>query len=581
MPFMGYALSSGLDWFQHLETLNTIEKSGRRVEAAIHSGLMALATEQAKAMKDLGTKIDDRLVQLDATIDTRFDEIHSCLDGISAQIGYGFSAMDERLSDIGEALDRIDYNTANPEESRARERFRRAIDLYKKGHHVPALEAVDHAIANDGGPSFAHVSEFQTLKAMLHMGSPDNRDLRVVDPAKANAAYREAARYTEVRGDSSRVARGDLHYQAGLAAYAAANPAEALLDFQRVVSDYEGVENKRIGKNSALAHFQIARCSLHLRDDKAAERHLLRAIDLDWKLLAMVASDPDCIVHQDFVEPIVSAYVGKTLPEARRMLDALSWVLADAGPRNVRTMHEKLHAATIPEGLECRLRKRWYGSSLLTPSSYSHVVEKICGRHGPMYRLADQFWNRFSPFKPYPVLVRDDVLSSLRSLAQASDRVGLADIAMAMERIEEDYAIRDALRYTGKFWRLTVEFFENCIATGYKNDKIELIISTPFITKREFPRLDRSGGFFAQRAAKKAHEEALRRRAIAMAEDEAALERDWKKVNAHLSRELDPAVRSCLKLARRACEIHERAGAGGVLLSPTLRWQHILKDQAR
>lgn len=554
---MTYSLTTGTDYFAHLQTISAIERSGSRVETAIHSGLMSLATAQAKAMKELGTRIDDRLVQIDETINTGFSEIKFCLDGISDQIGRGFTAMDERLADIDKTLARLAKDTANPEETRARERFRRALELYKAGHYAPALEQVDHAIANNGGPSFGHVSEFQALKGMLHMGNPKNLDATVINPAKAHTAFLAAGKYAATTSSKDRRDRADHYYQAGLAAYAAGDPAAAIEAYRLAIADYDALRSDHYGRNPSSAHFQIARSALILGDIATARTHLVRAIDLNWKMLAAVAADPDCITHQDIVEPIVSDYVKTTLPEARHNLEALCYILIAGGPRNVSTMHKKIHQATLPEGMEADTRHM--------------ALENFRSLRHWHPDLEKHYWGCFGVYSPYPTGLTDDQARALHALLR--DETGLVDIAIAMEQLDADQVLTEALQRTGRYWDLIdrpLKYGQTQLEEG-KLPRGMLPGSTlPTIPE---PRLSTEGGFLARRRAQKHYEEAVKERERIHDEARVVISRDYAKIVAQTRRELPGVLSGCRKMIARSQDIQKEADAAFDLLHPNHRWK--------
>ena len=556
---MSYSLTTGTSYFEHLQTISAIERSGRRVETAIHSGLMSLATAQAKAMEKLGTRIDDRLVQIDETINSRFSEVKFFLDGISEQLGRGFTAMDARLAGIDKTLARIEHNTSNPEETRARERFRRALDLCKAGHFAAALEQVDGAIANDGGPSFSHVSEFQALKGTLHMGSPANIERDVIDPAKAHAAFLAAAKYYPVKNVPDRPDRADLYYQAGLAAYAAGNPMLAIEAYRAAVEDYV-VASNRYGRSPCFAQFQIARSALAIGDIGLVARHLERAIDLNWKLLVAVAADPDCIANQEIVEPVVSAYVEKTLPKARSELSTLCYVLVGGGPRNVVKMYQNVQAATLPDGLES-------DTSHSRLDSFEHFT-----RFFP--DLNQYYWEYFRFYHPYPAGLTEGQAREIEALMH--DDIGLVDIATAMERFNAKRALTEALERTRKFWDQIDWSIQQALEALADGSMPKDMLPGSRLPSVPEPRLSTQGGFLTRRRAKKAYEQAVAERKRIHAEGYAAINRDGRKIISLASRELPEVLPKCRKMVARSREIQKEAEMAANSLHPDRRWKVIL-----
>jgi tetratricopeptide (TPR) repeat protein len=320
---MIYTMTTGISYSDHLDTQRTIRDTGRRIETAVHSGMMSLATSQAKAMKELGVRIDDRLVQFDDTLmaqSGRLDLIQRGLRDMNQAIANSFAQVDQRLSgiegrlgNIERSVGRIETNTANPERTRALERFKRAQSFYLRGETSRALDAVDEAIANDGGQPFDDIPSFYLFKADIYMSA----EAVHIDPVKAQDSLLKALTLTK-----EPAFRRSICISLGHAAYAARNPAQALQYFEAAAEM----------QSSSDVHFFALRAALHAEKPVSGRRHLRAALEANWNMLIVVAADTDCIAFTDIVEPVLREFTATKKAEIQAGLASMSYILREVYP---------------------------------------------------------------------------------------------------------------------------------------------------------------------------------------------------------------------------------------------------------
>ena len=88
---------SELSLYHHWSTLSAIDRAGDRM----HAGLMSLATSQAKAMGELGSRIDDRLVQINQSVlqhNEKLAQIDGALNGLRSDMRTGFVQIPEQTA---------------------------------------------------------------------------------------------------------------------------------------------------------------------------------------------------------------------------------------------------------------------------------------------------------------------------------------------------------------------------------------------------------------------------------------------------------------------------------------------------
>lgn len=491
--------------FQHFQTQDTIRETGRRVESAIHAGMLSLATAQAKAMKDLGTRIDDRLVQIDDTLLEQSRElslVRSGLGRMHGMISDSFSALDMRMGEMEERLSRIEDMTSNPERTRAFERFRRAVAFYKNADFARALEAVDFAIGNDGGPAFEEIPEFHLLRGHLLAGTrPHEDNARLVDLAEAHRAFATAARHTRLYRE-----RGPLHMAAGQLAERVGMLAEAHSSYQSAVRDLWTLE----------AHFASARIALQVGDTEVVKEQLLEAVTSDWNALVVAAADPVCIEHAEIVEPILRDYAEAEKARLTEGLRALCDMLGGPAEQNLRAARDQLRAAS--ENLGPDVAASPDRDRLLTAEEQAELRA-----------LLD------------PELGLLDIRAGLRSINARKDHLG-------------NHAIETALTLTETAWTRFWEILEDIVSYASEG-RIHPHVGLPTPHQRRVPPQIETRGLRGLLGMKSAE---TRRREAAIEKIEAHNAENQRVLDASkkvMKEEFMPALNEARRVAHRTLQI--------------------------
>jgi tetratricopeptide (TPR) repeat protein len=300
---------------------------------------MSLATAQASAMDRMGKRIDNRLVQIDESIlnqNQHLSEISGAIDSLNKDLRTGFieiadriSVIDDTLIRMEQAINQIDRNVSHPEETRAFERFRRAVRLLEKGHGAEALDHINHAILNGDGPTFRHIPQFNMLRGQILMGGFAPMDKSVINYDEASAAFWQASIHLD--GEDKAIAL----CRSGAAAY-------LNLDFEKAEEIY--LEALQIPHAVQFTYFELAKCAVHLGKERDLEHHILHAVDRDWKMIAFVARDETLLRRADDIEALLQDYRGKIVSRLGNR-KALAHVVTGPTERNLVKIWNTLNSA--------------------------------------------------------------------------------------------------------------------------------------------------------------------------------------------------------------------------------------------
>ena len=368
---MTYSISSSSSYIDHLQTMSAIESSANQTRSVIHDGLMSLATSQANAMRSMADQIDSRI----SGVDTRIAQQSYKIDSLGQSLAHMANAISQEFENIGQDLSRMDTrlneileNTSNPEKVRAFERYRRAIELTESGHFELAFSAIDHAILNDGGPTFEHVSEFRALRGLLHMGSRHNSDSGVVSPAKAQVEFLAAAKFLDPNLENAKQTRARYLTSAGLAAYATHEFDLALKHFEKALDEHP----------STYIRLCAVRASLAARDKKAIVEHVESGVREDWTLIALMAADPDCAFQGKVLQAQVARTCNRILKELHEPLQAIISILGGEFDKSAKAFQSNIDKAR--RHTRTSARDRIYSGNVISRRARDYMSEISSGQ---------------------------------------------------------------------------------------------------------------------------------------------------------------------------------------------------------
>jgi len=387
---------SDMSLFQHWSTLNAIDRVGDRM----HAGLMSLATAQAGAMQRLGAQLDDGLLRIDQSMMEQNEELNrisGVLDAARKDMRAGFVHIADQMSGINDRLDRLEEKVSNPEETRAWERFNRAVTLIKKGYPGDAFENLKAAIENDGGPALRHIPKFQLLLGGILIGDTQPQADELIDYQAAHCAFRQASLHLtgeeaaialcragaaafldgdddlaidtyldalqivdEERADRIKSAESHLkmylhgnrytvemlkkaYFELGPDRYMHFEAVDECLQRHRGPGNYESYRRrtKEIGRVIDLdryTRYELAKCYLNKGDHETAAEELRYAIDQDWSMVVLVATDPFYQQHASWAGSLIERYRKQVIKQIASTLPALTHICTGPTERN----HQKI-----------------------------------------------------------------------------------------------------------------------------------------------------------------------------------------------------------------------------------------------
>jgi hypothetical protein len=302
-----------------------------------------------------------KMVEAAAGVRAEIGEVNRTLD-------WGFSTMMLQLGAMNETLQKLLKAVKTPAQTAATEQFDIARDCVRRGLFPEALSAIDAALeGNTASPGYKMEWRFHFLKGTLHLGSFDNHDPAILDLAKAEACFLEAARYAmaDYPADSARALTA-----ASWAALVQSRGDNAIAERARThVSRALVVFN-----NCADSYYQFAKVSAVLGHVDDLQPALFGAFTRCYELVARAFDDGDIVVYphlneafREFIEQRRAWYQGEI---ARRIS------LADSvGVRDSNTDGAMLRFRTEAANADSDVifRNVRQGSSLALSPSAEHA----------------------------------------------------------------------------------------------------------------------------------------------------------------------------------------------------------------
>ena len=260
------------------------------------------AGELGKTIKAVGTDLGNGFCRIDksmAATNDRLLELYGGVDLVRRNLVEGFEAVIDKLEEIQDTLGRIERGVMNPEETRALERYRRARAFLAKGRAVDALEAVNAAMNNDGGPSLAHMPELRCLRGAIRLGLYDSDSSTHLDLAGAEEDFAEALDFAKDE------AKPSIREHLALAHWGRQN-------YPAAYAIYEG------NRANADAQFHAGRCMVQMGRHDHAQDHFRAALERDPRYLAIAAADPVLQKYPDLLNSVARKIETERQDAARR-----------------------------------------------------------------------------------------------------------------------------------------------------------------------------------------------------------------------------------------------------------------------
>lgn len=264
---------SDIGYIDHLRS-RQLEKSIRYTiqdqTSAIIASNKQLASQQISVLQSHEAAMKDGFLAVSENISSLEDSLREGMSQLSAVFEWGFSEILISLGHVNDSLRQLIQIAKTPSQTWAYEQFEIARDEFRRGLYQEALESVQRAI-NGFGSNAGFKSEFRFhfLLGTIHIGSYKNASDGIVNPAVAEQAFLNSARYAIHDYPAE---AGNSYLLAGRSAYVQ-NKNKDAIDHTRLALKC----NDGLGE----AHFQLAKLLCAERQLTDAMSHLKRAIPLD------------------------------------------------------------------------------------------------------------------------------------------------------------------------------------------------------------------------------------------------------------------------------------------------------------
>jgi len=260
------------------------------------------AGELGKTIKAVGTDLGNGFCRIEKSMainNDRLLQLYGGVDLVRRNLVEGFEAVIDKLEEIQDTLGRIERGVMNPEETRALERYRRARAFLAKGRATDALETINAAMNNDGGPSLAHMPELRCLRGAIRLGLYDSSTTSHLDLAGAEDDFAEALDFAKDE------AKPSIREHLALAHWGRQN-------YPAAYAIYEG------NKANADAQFHAGRCMIQMGRHDHAQDHFRAALERDPRYFAIAAADPVLQGHPDLLKSVAQKIEVDRRDAARR-----------------------------------------------------------------------------------------------------------------------------------------------------------------------------------------------------------------------------------------------------------------------
>jgi formylglycine-generating enzyme required for sulfatase activity/tetratricopeptide (TPR) repeat protein len=286
-----YVWGSQLSYKDYLQTKNFVSDVSSATRNAGRAVSMEISRQTREVIASNEAMARDNIRAIESNTDainTGFDRLSYGIDNISSGISdlnatfhWGFGEAIASLGHMNDALSELIKIAKSPIQTVAFNHFEIARDAYRQGLYQEALDELEKAIAGDHTSAGYKLEwRFHQMKGTLQLGFV-GADMSLVDLAKAEASFLQAARYG--KSDYPEDA-GRAFLSAGWAAYCQGNMKEALAHTEQAI-----VLNPRMGEG----FFQAAKVQMALGQVDTALPLLAKAIDLDQFYSLKAAGDGD------------------------------------------------------------------------------------------------------------------------------------------------------------------------------------------------------------------------------------------------------------------------------------------------
>lgn len=264
---------SDIGYIDHLRS-RQLEKSIRYTiqdqTSAIIASNKQLTSQHISVMESQEAAMKDGFLTVSENISSLEDSIRDGMSKLSAVFEWGFSEILISLGHVNDSLRQLIQIAKTPSQTWAYEQFDIARDEFRRGLYQEAIESVQRSITGFGSNT-GYKSEFRFhyLLGTIHLGSYKNTSDEILNPALAEQAFLDSARYAIHDYPAE---AGNAYLLAGRSAYVQSKNKDAINHTRLALKCNDGLGE---------AHFQLAKLLCAEGKPTDAMTHLKRAILLD------------------------------------------------------------------------------------------------------------------------------------------------------------------------------------------------------------------------------------------------------------------------------------------------------------
>ena len=259
-----------IDYLQSGQLEKSIQYSIQEQTSSIIASNKQLASKQITVLEDQKSAIKDGFISVSEDISSLENSIKEGISHLSAVFEWGFTEVLISLGHVNDSLEELIQIAKTPSQTWAYEQFENARDEFRRGLYLEALESVQRAI-NGFGSNTGYKSEFRFhfLLGTILLGSYENDSDSIVNPANAEQAFLNSARYAV---HNYPIEAGKAFLLAGRAAYVQKRNV-ASIKYTKLALKY----NNKLSEG----YFQLAKAYCAEQKPTEAMIYLKKAILMD------------------------------------------------------------------------------------------------------------------------------------------------------------------------------------------------------------------------------------------------------------------------------------------------------------
>jgi len=317
-----YVFGTGLRYQEYLQAKSFEDSLRGEISSASRSIIASneeLSRDHISVLESTSSAITRELHQVSFDVRTLSHGVAE----LNSTFSWGFSEVLTMLGGLHDSLDELIRIAKTPAQTWAYEQFEIARDAFRQELYDDAIQYLHRAISGHGDyTGYTLEYRFHYLLGTIRVGSFKNHSKQIVDPAQAEQAFLNAAKYAR-RDHPKESARSYLG--AGWAAYCQGH----IKDAERYSGDAVALDG-----SLAEAHFQLAKVQMHSGNPEAALIALRTAITIDRGYTLKACMDGDFIRYQPKVESLIETLRQEAKEQVQRSFEQAPGEIADMQRRH-------------------------------------------------------------------------------------------------------------------------------------------------------------------------------------------------------------------------------------------------------